>query len=177
ILVRRLRHHGRLHLGLEYIITPFNMPASESCNALNNRNSCRFRAPASGGLSPENGRFCLPPVCRAGRVRRFRKGPDGMAKRVSRLTDRTARALPANSGDAVYWDGDLTGFGVRVRASGRKTWVFQTRVRGRLRWFTLGPCGALGAGKIGCRGHERRRGAGAGAGARGAGEAGCHGCD
>ena len=72
-----------------------------------------------------------------------------MAKRISRLTDRTAGAIPANNGDTVYWDAELTGFGLRVRASGRKTWVFQTRVRGRLRWFTLGPCGAPHNGKIG----------------------------
>ncbi len=72
-----------------------------------------------------------------------------MAKRISRLTDRTAGAIPANNGDTVYWDAELTGFGLRVRASGRKTWVFQTRVRGRLRWFTLGPCGAPHSGKTG----------------------------
>ncbi|MXW92154.1 MAG: site-specific integrase [Rhodospirillaceae bacterium] len=75
-----------------------------------------------------------------------------MAKQVSRLTDRAVRAIPANSRDAVYWDGELTGFGVRVRASGRKTWVFQTRVRGRLRWFTLGRCGAPGTGNKGTGG-------------------------
>ena len=68
-----------------------------------------------------------------------------MVKRISRLTDQSARAIPANGDDAVYWDGDLTGFGIRVRASGRKSWVFQTRVRGRLRWFTLGRCNALSA--------------------------------
>ena len=72
-----------------------------------------------------------------------------MEKRIPRLTDRTAGAITANNGDAVYWDGELTGFGIRVRASGRKTWVFQTRVRGRLRWFTLGPCGAPNTRNVG----------------------------
>ena len=72
-----------------------------------------------------------------------------MVNRISRLTDRTAGAIPANNGDTVYWDTELTGFGIRVRASGRKTWVFQTRVRGRLRWFTLGPCGAPGKKSMG----------------------------
>ena len=72
-----------------------------------------------------------------------------MAIRMSKLTDRAVGAIPANDSDAVYWDGELTGFGVRVRASGRKTWVLQTRVRGRLRWFTLGHYGAPGIENLG----------------------------
>ena len=72
-----------------------------------------------------------------------------MANHMSKLTDRAVGALPANDSDAVYWDGELTGFGVRVRASGRKTWVLQTRVRGRLRWFTLGHYGAPGIENLG----------------------------
>ncbi|MCY3829525.1 MAG: integrase arm-type DNA-binding domain-containing protein, partial [Rhodospirillaceae bacterium] len=68
---------------------------------------------------------------------------------MSKLTDRAVGALPANDSDAVYWDGELTGFGVRVRVSGRKTWVLQTRVRGRLRWFTLGHYGAPGIENLG----------------------------
>ncbi len=88
-----------------------------------------------------------------------------MAKQASRLTDRAARALPANGRDAVYWDGELTGFGVRVRASGRKTWVFQTRVRGRLRWFTLGRAGGdAGAGAGGDAAGGDARGGDAGSG-------------
>ncbi len=62
---------------------------------------------------------------------------------ANRLTKRTVDALKANGSDAVYWDGDLTGFGVRVRKSGRKTYVLQTRIDGRLRWFTIGPHGPL----------------------------------
>ena len=72
-----------------------------------------------------------------------------MANRMSKLTDRAVGAIAANDSDAVYWDGELTGFGVRVRASGRKTWVLQTRVRGRLRWFTLGHYGAPGIENLG----------------------------
>ncbi len=62
---------------------------------------------------------------------------------TNRLTKRTVDALKANGSDAVYWDGYLTGFGVRVRKSGRKIYVLQTRVDGRLRWFTIGPHGPL----------------------------------
>ena len=39
----------------------------------------------------------------------------------------------------------LTGFGVRVRKSGRKNYVLQTRVRGKLRWFTIGQHGRITA--------------------------------
>ncbi len=49
----------------------------------------------------------------------------------------------ANGADTVHWDGELTGFGVRVRKSGRKYYVVQTRVASKLRWFTVGPHGPL----------------------------------
>ena len=39
--------------------------------------------------------------------------------------------------------GQLTGFGVRVRKSGRKNYVLQTRVDGKLRWFTIGQHGRV----------------------------------
>ena len=68
-----------------------------------------------------------------------------MTKRIRKLTNRAVEALRPDGGDAVYWDGELTGFGVRVRASGRRNYVVQTRVRGRLRWFTIGPHGPLSA--------------------------------
>ena len=44
-----------------------------------------------------------------------------------RLTKRTVDALSVSAGDAVFWDRDLPGFGVRVHASGRKVYVVQTR--------------------------------------------------
>ena len=44
-----------------------------------------------------------------------------------RLTKRSVDALSVPSGDAVFWDRDLPGFGVRVHASGRKVYVVQTR--------------------------------------------------
>ncbi len=66
-----------------------------------------------------------------------------MAKRFSKLTKRIVDSLKPNGSDTVYWDGELTGFGVRVRKSGRKNYVVQTRVAGKLRWFTIGPHGPL----------------------------------
>ena len=65
------------------------------------------------------------------------------SNRSFRLTKRTVDALKANGADAVYWDGKLTGFGLRVRKSGRKYYIVQTRVDGRLRWFTIGPHGPI----------------------------------
>ena len=64
-----------------------------------------------------------------------------MANRIPRLTKRAVDALKVNGADTVYWDGDLTGF--RVRRSGRKYYVVQTRVAGKLHWFTVGPHGPL----------------------------------
>jgi len=68
-----------------------------------------------------------------------------MTKRIRKLTNRAVEGLRADGGDTVWWDGELTGFGVRVRASGRRNYVVQTRIRGRLRWFTIGPHGPLSA--------------------------------
>ena len=66
-----------------------------------------------------------------------------MANRIPKLTKRAVEALKANGADTVYWDGELTGFGIRVRKSGRKNYVLQTRVRGKLRWFTIGQHGPI----------------------------------
>ena len=64
-----------------------------------------------------------------------------MATRVRKLTKRTVDALKPADKDTVYWERELTGFGVRVRRSGRKHYVVQTRLNGRLRWFTIGQHG------------------------------------
>ena len=66
-----------------------------------------------------------------------------MANRIPKFTKRAVDALKAGSADTVYWDGELTGFGVRVRKSGRKNYVVQTRVAGKLRWFTIGQHGPI----------------------------------
>jgi len=75
----------------------------------------------------------------------FATGIREMKSRVKKLTSRTVESIRPNGDDTVYWDGELTGFGVRVRASGRKTYVVQTRLRGKLRWYTIGPHGPLSA--------------------------------
>ena len=66
-----------------------------------------------------------------------------MPNRIPRITKRSVDAVKAGGTDAVYWDGELTGFGLRVRRSGRKSYVVQTRIAGKLCWFTIGPHGPL----------------------------------
>ncbi len=77
-----------------------------------------------------------------------------MTNRIPKLTKRTVEALKASGADTVYWDGKLTGFGVRVRKSGRKNYVLQTRVRGKLRWFTIGQHGPITAVEARAAAHE-----------------------
>ena len=52
-----------------------------------------------------------------------------------RLNKRIVDALAVERGDAVFWDREVAGFGVRVYASGRKIYVVQKR----------GPAGARSA--------------------------------
>jgi integrase len=51
---------------------------------------------------------------------------------------------PSDTSDRTFWDDTLSGFGVRVRASGAKTWVIMYRTQdGRLRKYRIGQVGAL----------------------------------
>ena len=68
-----------------------------------------------------------------------------MVNRIPRITKRSVDAIKPDGTDTVYWDGELTGFGLRVRRSGRKVYVVQTRVDGKLCWFTIGAPGAVSA--------------------------------
>ena len=49
----------------------------------------------------------------------------------------TVKALKAGK-DTILRDSEFTGFGLRVRKSGRKNYVLQTRVDGKLRWLRRG---------------------------------------
>ena len=63
------------------------------------------------------------------------------------LKDRTVRTLVVGAGQVDHWDTVLPGFGVRVSAQGRKTWVLRYRVNGRQRRLTLGTFPSLGLAK------------------------------
>ena len=55
------------------------------------------------------------------------------------LTDQTVRALkPPSSGRLDVWDDDYPGFGLRLSATGRRTWILMYRNGTTLRRFTLG---------------------------------------
>ena len=58
------------------------------------------------------------------------------------LSKRTVDALSVDGKDAIFWDRDLPGFGVRVYPSGKKVFVVQTRAFGRSKRVTLGEHGA-----------------------------------
>ncbi|MDE0147833.1 MAG: tyrosine-type recombinase/integrase [Rhodospirillaceae bacterium] len=63
-----------------------------------------------------------------------------MPKRSTlRLTKRIVERLKADGKDAIFWDRDLAGFGVRVHATGRKLYIVQSRGPAGLKRVTLGP--------------------------------------
>ena len=85
------------------------------------------------------------------------------------ISKRTVDALTVEK-DTVFWDSELTGFGVRVYPTGGKTYVVQTRADGKpARRIAIGRHGiVLGRGSAAPGGADRlpdqgRRGAGAGA--------------
>ena len=60
-----------------------------------------------------------------------------------KLTKRTVDALEVEEKDALFWDRNLAGFGVRVHATGRKVYVVQSRGPGGPRRVTLGRHGEM----------------------------------
>lgn len=63
---------------------------------------------------------------------------------MPKLTKRLVDSLEPRKSDYVEWDGDLSGFGIRVWPSGRKSFVLWFRnASGRARKMTLGAYGQL----------------------------------
>ena len=62
-----------------------------------------------------------------------------------RLTAAALGGLKLDSGatDRIFFDDDVPGFGVRVRASGAQTWIFQYKIGGRTRRLVLGQVSAI----------------------------------
>ena len=46
--------------------------------------------------------------------------------------------LPAGRSDAIFFDDDLPGFGLRLRSGGKRTWIVQYRIGSKQRRLTLG---------------------------------------
>ena len=61
------------------------------------------------------------------------------------ISKRTVDGLSAGDKDAVFWDRELPGFGVRVYPSGAKVYVVQCRAEGKSRRITLGRHGVISA--------------------------------
>jgi integrase len=65
-----------------------------------------------------------------------------------RLTDATVATLqlPPGKADALFWDDAVPGFGIRIRATGVRAWVFQYKAGGyATRRLTIGRVGAIRA--------------------------------
>lgn len=62
-----------------------------------------------------------------------------------KLTQRTidSLTLPADRAEAIYFDDDIAGFGLRLRDGGSRTWVFQYKLGAKHRRLTLGRVSAL----------------------------------
>jgi integrase len=57
---------------------------------------------------------------------------------MPRFTKRTADSAKARAQDYFIWDDELPGLGLRVYASGKRSYVLQYRFAGRCRRFTIG---------------------------------------
>ena len=56
-----------------------------------------------------------------------------------RITERTARSAPIPcKGQALYFDNDVKGFGVRVTSNGSRAWFVEVRRRSRSQRITIG---------------------------------------
>jgi Arm DNA-binding domain len=62
-----------------------------------------------------------------------------------KLTQKTVAALelPKEKSEAIFFDDDLPGFGLRIRAGGARTWVYQFKIGERNRRLTLGSAAAV----------------------------------
>ena len=59
------------------------------------------------------------------------------------ISKRTVWKLPVGEKEAVYWDRELLGFGVRVYPNGTKVYVIQTRANGKSKRITVDRHGML----------------------------------
>ena len=59
------------------------------------------------------------------------------------ISIRTVNAISTDGANAIYWDRDLPGFGLRVYATGRKTYVVQSRGPNGSKRVTIGKHGTI----------------------------------
>jgi integrase len=71
--------------------------------------------------------------------------PDGFSMKLTTTTTK-GLALPPGVNDRTFWDDELGGFGLRLRAGGSANYVVQYDVGGRTKRVTLGPVTLLDVG-------------------------------
>ena len=66
---------------------------------------------------------------------------------MARLGQRLAVAIQPQGPDSIVWDDEIAGFGLRIRASGQKRWIFQYRPSGQnvTRRIVIGDAGVMKA--------------------------------
>ena len=57
---------------------------------------------------------------------------------MGKRTKRTVEAAPVQATDYIIWDDEIPGFGIRIFASGKRSYIIQYRSQGRSRRFTIG---------------------------------------
>lgn len=57
---------------------------------------------------------------------------------MGKITKRTVEAAPVQATDYIIWDDEIPGFGIRIFASGKRSYIIQYRSQGRSRRFTIG---------------------------------------
>jgi hypothetical protein len=56
----------------------------------------------------------------------------------SKLPSLTKEFIESGKADAIFFDDEVSGFGVRLRAGGKRTWIIQFRAGGKQRRMVLG---------------------------------------
>ncbi len=57
---------------------------------------------------------------------------------MGKITNRLVEAALVHATDYIIWDDEISGFGVRIFASGKRSYIIQYRSLGRSRRFTIG---------------------------------------
>ena len=52
-------------------------------------------------------------------------------------------ALPPGKSDAIFFDDDMPGLGLRLRSGGKRSWIFQYGIGSKQRRMSLGTAPAL----------------------------------
>ena len=59
-----------------------------------------------------------------------------------KISKRAVDAAESGNRDRFLWDAEIKGFGLKVTPAGRRVYVFQYRINGRLRRYTIGRHGS-----------------------------------